>query len=375
MKRFSLAEAMRNGLPEPEMLAGGSLYRGAVHLLAGPPEAGKTTLALSWALDVIRNGGVVMFLDEEGGPRIVTDRCHSLGYTADEIDQIAYFPFPSRTKEGWTKEGWRDLLDDLGEVKPDMILIDSVARIMGAAGLDENSNTDANMLWDTFTKLARGKLKPAIVVIDHVAKNAEDSGYSRGASSKKAASDVTYLLTAATPFNRQQDGIVKLLVTKDREGYLTRNRRLDVLRAPLRFADQDVQPVFRPTHVMKLCAEALARHEQDGGSPVGKNWFNENVTGRKQTILQAVNAMIEDGLLESAGAVRGNPSYRLRRSFEPENSPERFPVPSGSQRFPEPVPGSHPLRGEPVEPPRNGSSGSRPSEDELARLLTFEMED
>lgn len=397
MKRVSLA-LPEGGLPEPEMLAGGSVYRGAVTLLAGAPEAGKTTLVLFWGKDVIVNDGVVMFIDEEGGKRLTTDRLSALGFTEEEKESIAYYPFPGRSKDGWTRAGWSDLKAELKAVKPDLVIIDSVSRVMAAADMDENSNADANILWDAFIQMARqGNI--AVVVLDHVAKNAEDNGYSRGASSKKAASDVVYMLTTVTPFNRQQDGVVKLTVAKDREGYLPRARRLDVLRGPLRFADQDEQPgTWKPTHVMQLCADALTAHERDGGGPVSKTWFTEQKLARKQVVYQAVAALIKDGTLEAAGPVRGNPSYRLRRSepeapegswepgtrsggsstgspprgWEPGTSSGNYPGTTGTGNLDglndnSPEGGSGPMSG------ANGSSASaRPDLDDL---LSFNMED
>jgi KaiC/GvpD/RAD55 family RecA-like ATPase/DNA-binding transcriptional ArsR family regulator len=241
MQRADLAEILRGEVPEPDMLADGTLYRGAVHLLAGQPDSGKTTLGACWALAVIRKGGSVMFLDEEGGKLITADRLASAGWTADEAESVAYYPFPGRTRHQWTREGWADLADELREHRPDMILIDSAAATLAAAGLDENSNADVAVLWYALMMMARTSwLRPAVVIIDHVTKAEPEGRYSRGASAKLAMSDVMYRADVLRAWSRYEDGAVRLVVTKDRPGWLRRHQRLRVLRNPLRFEPDEL---------------------------------------------------------------------------------------------------------------------------------------
>jgi DNA repair protein RadB len=56
-------------------LLGGGLERGTVTQVYGPPAAGKTNLALSAAVRVAADGGVVVYVDTEG---LSTDRFHQL---------------------------------------------------------------------------------------------------------------------------------------------------------------------------------------------------------------------------------------------------------------------------------------------------------
>jgi KaiC/GvpD/RAD55 family RecA-like ATPase len=246
VKRIDLGAILRGEVPAPDMIADGALYRGQVHLLAGAPDTGKTSLALCWALAVIRKGGTVLFIDEEGGRLIIARRLESVGYSADEAGVIAYYPFPGRSREDWTvgSSGWRDLVDELGQCWPDLIIIDSAAGVLAAAGLDENSNADVAVLWHALTVIARApRLLPAIVIIDHVTKAEPESRYSRGASAKLAASDVMYRADLIRAWSRHEDGAVRLVVTKDREGYLRRHQRFRVLRDPLRFAPDEAAEI------------------------------------------------------------------------------------------------------------------------------------
>src|SRR5258708_2887307 len=80
----------------PSLTCSDMLYLGAVHTLTGPPDCGKTTLACRWMLQAIRGERTVLFLDEEGGRELITEKFQALGAKTGE--RIAYVPFPGR---GW----------------------------------------------------------------------------------------------------------------------------------------------------------------------------------------------------------------------------------------------------------------------------------
>lgn len=256
MTRVSLGDLIRGGIPEPERICGGRLYAGQVHLLAGEPEAGKTTLALSWALELIRCGGVAAVLDEESGARQIARRLAALGATADEADQIEYHEFPAPDLTFWQRQA-----EAMTEAEPGgkarLIVVDSAAAAMVRAGLAEDSNTDATRLWQFFIAMARSPLCPAVLVTDHLAKAQPDARYSRGASAKLASSDVMYRLDQVRPFTREEAGVVRLVVTKDREGCLRRATRLRVATAgQIAFAEEEAPatPGEMPPAMAKLYA-------------------------------------------------------------------------------------------------------------------------
>ncbi len=65
------------------------LYPGGVHWLSGEPEAGKSWLAMSLCVQVIAEGGSVLYLDYEGSPRTAVARLKALG--VDKQTGFAYF--------------------------------------------------------------------------------------------------------------------------------------------------------------------------------------------------------------------------------------------------------------------------------------------
>ena len=218
-KAVSLAALVRKGVPSPVLL-GDFLYEGGLHSIAGAPDCGKTTLALFWALSLVRQGRNVLFLDEEGGQEIVAEKLVALGASHSDLDSLLYIPFPGRS---WSESDIASLLDLAEEVTPALLLVDSSAAFMARAGLDETRASDVTRFWaQVLTPVAR-QVGAAVLVIDHDTKSTEQSRYARGSGAKLCAIDVQVKVTLEKPFTREQDGDLRVIVTKDRRGYLCRH--------------------------------------------------------------------------------------------------------------------------------------------------------
>lgn len=219
-KPCSLTGLVSSGVTEPQRLADGMLYRGGLHCIAGAPDSGKTTIALHWAAKLLSEGRTVAFFDEEGGPEIVAEKLISLGAEISSMNNLVYVPFPGKMWDDNDVTGLTEFLDD---VSPEMVLWDSSAAFLARAGLDENSAPAVTSWWArVLTPLARD-LHAAVVVIDHDTKASEQSRYARGSGAKLAALDVQYKVEIKKPFARDQNGLLRLFVSKDRRGYLHRN--------------------------------------------------------------------------------------------------------------------------------------------------------
>jgi predicted ATP-dependent serine protease len=213
-----LGKVLADSIPLLTFLADGYLYAGQLHSITGPPDSGKSTIALWWALRELRAGRTVLLLDEESGRESVAEKLRDLGATPDELARLYYAEFPGRA---WDAHDIAALTQLVEEVRPDLIVFDSMAAFMARAGREENDARDVT----TFTNevllpLAR-KHRAAVVYLDHV--GADPDG------AKLASVDVAYTLDLVTPFSRNQSGLVRLTVTKDRRGYLHRRHDVAVL--------------------------------------------------------------------------------------------------------------------------------------------------
>lgn len=222
-KVIDLEPAAEDVLP-PTLICGDKLYRGAVHTLSGPPDCGKTTLACWWMLQAVREGQRVLFLDEEGGREIVTEKFQALGAARGE--RIGYVQFPARR---WTTDDLGMLAAVLDERKPAIVAWDSSAAFLSRAGLDENAAADVTRFYSGVLAVAARWHDAAVLVIDHDTKNSEPSRYARGSGAKLAAVDVAYKISSVRPFSRTESGASKLLLTKDRRGWLAREHEVAFL--------------------------------------------------------------------------------------------------------------------------------------------------
>jgi hypothetical protein len=201
----------------PTLICRDKLYLGAVHTLSGPPDCGKTTLACWWMLLAIREELSVLFLDEEGGREIVVEKFQALG--AQPGERIGYIQFPSRV---WNADDIIMLNDVMHERKPSIVAWDSSAAFLARAGLDENAAADVTRFYANVLTPAARLHNAAVLVIDHDTKSGEPSRYARGSGAKLAMTDVAYKVAIETPFSRSESGMSKLMVTKDRRGWLHR---------------------------------------------------------------------------------------------------------------------------------------------------------
>ncbi len=228
---YDLASLMRKGVTDPTVLDG-LLYPGRLHALAGPPEAGKSILALWLALQVMQKGGHVVFIDEEAGAGATA--AILLGFGADPeliATRLHYIPFPGLH---WNDADLASLNRLLGASKPTLSVWDSAGSLMGSAGMDENSSRDVTGFWYRVLMPVCRDFGCAVLLTDHDAKDGAESRYARGSTAKLAVVDVMLKLQPVIPFSRTRDGLVKLTVTKDRGGYLHRNYNVRYRHSPLR---------------------------------------------------------------------------------------------------------------------------------------------
>lgn len=214
-QRFDLGEAMERGIESPRFLVEGLLYEERAHALAGAPGDGKTLLMLAVAAELIADGQLVAWFDEENGPVVVAGRLLSLGATPEDVSAcFAYFPFSEPTLDDAD-----ELAAEMAALAPALVVFDSGADLYVASGLNENDNMDMTRWALAFSqRLSRGH-GIATVVLEHMAK-VGDGSYQRGAGAKKAKVDALWMLDVRAPFDHETVGEIELVRKKDRLAHL-----------------------------------------------------------------------------------------------------------------------------------------------------------
>ena len=200
------------------------IYAGGLTTLQGEPGAGKSWLAEWIAGQVVEGGRAVIYMDEEGGSDLTTERLVALGVEAEAVrSRLRYFPFEGRR---WDAD---DLaaLDQLIGFLPNAALavLDSLPDFLSAAGRSEDNAGDVTEFVNVvIRRFLRAGI--AVLVLDHLRKPDQEpkrrtrSRYARGSGAKLAKADATLLLEAAMPFDATTNGRLRLWKTKDRRGRL-----------------------------------------------------------------------------------------------------------------------------------------------------------
>jgi archaellum biogenesis ATPase FlaH len=212
--RVDMGAIVAGGIDPPEELEPDILLQGNIHHFFGPSESGKTVIAL-WLIkrSVEARRRVVLF-DAENGARTIGERLRQMGADPKLLGEyLVYLPFPTLTTDARLRLAFEDLLD---QIRPEVIVFDSWASFLSAAGFSENENSDVEHWDNSFTKRAKQRGITS-VILDHVP---HDGLRSRGAARKKEVADVQWRVKKTQEFNRDTVGEVLLLREKDREGWL-----------------------------------------------------------------------------------------------------------------------------------------------------------
>ena len=294
------------------------LYPGRIHSVHGEPESLKSWFALHATAQQLRAGRSVAYLDFEDEPRTVAWRLTALGATrGDIVERLVYI----RPAEPWGPAAVHSV-DQLAARHPTLAVLDGVTEALALTQGDANNAADvARFLALLPRPLATGGA--AVVLIDHVTKDAQTRGrWAAGSAHKLAGVDVAFTISLIAPFGRGRHGVARLVVVKDRPGHL---RGLGDAREPVGElhlhgrADGTVDAYlaaprtrtepFRPTVLMARVSAELVR-APDGLS--GRS-LERLVRGKATGVRVAIERLAAEGFIDTNGSAR----TRVYRSVRP----------------------------------------------------------
>ena len=282
----------------PPTLVPGLLVAGQAHWYMGHPESGKSTLALHAAREVMTLGMHVIWIDWEMGAMQAKRRAKAVGIS-DELlsEQFHYTAYPSEFSTG---AGTARVLHDLDRWPGALVVLDSCSKALSAAGLDENSPTDATK-WTTSVVLPLREAGATLLVIDHVSKAATRSQpYPRGAGSKLADTDVAFYIEATQRFSRARGGELAVTKQKDREGVLPDGTQRYAIgdgegRLPIERLDDESDPrVARNDARARARAEVAAVLSRNDGEELTTNQVCQFVEAKREYVRDALRGLAAD---------------------------------------------------------------------------------
>lgn len=222
-KPVNWTEAFKTQPEDIEWLKEDFLEAGTLVSMFSKPGIGKSLIALEIAVEVVRAGHTVMYIDDENRISDTVDRLKAYRCKPEELDRLIMYSFAGLPALD-TDEGGQHLAALAAESEPKLVIMDTISRMVGG---DENASA-------TFLQLYRCALVPlkargvAILRLDHSGK--DDARGARGSSSKESDVDFTWRLA------RTGDNYFSLECQKSRNNHIAYGQIINLERKyePLR---------------------------------------------------------------------------------------------------------------------------------------------
>lgn len=213
------------GPPEPDWGARTDgkkmFYSGQVNLIFGDPESGKTWVALDAVAGALNARQKVLIVDmDHNGPSSIVSRLVALGVDPEPLGDLDLF----RYVEPEDRSDVYNIVDDVVEWEPAVVVVDSLGELLPLFGSSSNSADD-------FTTVHSGVLKrmamasASVLLIDHLAKGSESRTFGPGGTSAKrrAVGGSAIRVRVKDAFTPGSGGSAYLTLNKDRHGGVRKN--------------------------------------------------------------------------------------------------------------------------------------------------------
>jgi hypothetical protein len=295
--------------------------------LSGEPEALKSWLALLATAQELLVGHRVVYVDLEDSASGVVERLRAMGVSDDLLR--AHFAYVN-PHGGLTPQARESLTATVQGAA--LVVIDAATEALAMQQLDPNSGAEV-ATWLALLPRWAASHGPAVLVLDHVVKNADNRGrFATGSQHKLAGVDgVALLIEPVAPGGRGMVGRSRLFLSKDRHGHVSKHARqtqagkrwvgdlvVDSKSVPsfvdvVVFPPSEQEPVFLPTTVMARVSEALAT----AGEPLSETGVVTRVAGKAQTVRQALAALVDRGFVTWETGPRNAKLHRLVKPYPP----------------------------------------------------------
>ena len=301
-------------------------YRERINMLFGESGGGKTWLALAAIAETVATGQRVLFVDFEDNPNGIAERLVVLGVPMTAMSLIDYRNPTSSILNG---------LNTITETEHTyaLIVVDSTGEAMAAAGVNSNDDGEVAQWFAIIKKLLRLPGKPAIIALDHVAKNQEGQQlFSIGSQRKRAAvTGASYRVDTLKEPAKGKDGRLKLTVAKDRPGNRPKNTiacHVDMKSADgaltITATHEQTNGEWLPTHLMERVSRWLEDHPAASTREV-----TTSVSGKQEVVKEALAALVRLGYVKVTPGARGAQIHDVALPYrEPGEAPNQEPSPA-----------------------------------------------
>lgn len=196
----------------------GLIYEGRVHSIYGESESGKSWIAQIATAELLKSDQKVIYIDFESDALDIVNRLKNLGVSRANLLQYFTYIRPDGPRDV-DDPYWQDILEPKSAI---LIVIDGVTESLTMWG-GETKDNDAITRWmRIFPRTVATASGAAVVLIDHITKNAETRGrFAIGGQAKLATIDgAAYLVEPLEALSPGRVGTLTMRVTKDRPGFI-----------------------------------------------------------------------------------------------------------------------------------------------------------
>jgi KaiC/GvpD/RAD55 family RecA-like ATPase len=286
----------------PAFLMSEVLPEGSFTMLYGPSEAGKSFVALDWCASLACVGATVVYALFEGqrtfGKRIAAWQQHN-DKTIPPTKLLQLHQTPNLLND----EAFNNLLNDMTVLKPALIVFDTLAYMVAAASLDENSNSDMSKLVSAFNRIQQAT-GATVLILHHATK---DGRWERGAGALRGACDMIVEVSNA-------DSFITVSCSKSKDAAAFKPKRLQLV--PVEGSDS---AVLIPSDQVTWRADSkLSDNEREALKVLGWETFIE--VGAKSgmiareahipegSIIRVLKTLIRRGMVKPH-STKGEPYY------------------------------------------------------------------
>lgn len=324
------------------------LYPGLTHSIHGESESGKSLIAQAETARLISLGSRVLYLDFESDAASVVDRLRTFGVKDENaLANLTYVRPESDLRRSDASRDWQALLARSFA----LVVIDGVTESLTLFGFATKENDDITTWHRLVPKRIADRTGAAVLLIDHVTKDAQTRGrFAIGGQAKMATlSGPAFTVEVQEPLGRGLRGVLTLRLAKDRPGYLRQRCGafrhsdrtqvaaqiiLDATSLPTRYevnapvSQEDHEGrEFRPTALMQKVSKEL----ESAKEPLSGNAIEGIVSGNTKHIRIAVACLIKEGFVEVRTGAKANGKYhaslKAYREVEDPQSEKFLPGP------------------------------------------------
>lgn len=309
--------------PPPDLLRGSDgtalVYRGQRVLFSGEPGVGKTWAALCLAVEVMREGGKVAWIDTDAmGAAALVERMRLLGVSDADGSRLMRY---SLARDELALDELRDMAAGLVADGFALVVLDSWDPALVLSGIEPNDNGQVNRWHNAFTStLHNGGV--AVAMLDHVTKGKDrNPRFSAGAGAKLRPMEIHLEVKPAKGENltRGSSGAFLLTCRKDRLGHVPEGSvyRLELtnrggsLTWDVASGREGDRGQLAPTTIMEKVSRLLEMEGEKSGRQVRET----PRIGKAEYVAKALSVLVLGGWVETKDGPRNATFYSSALPF------------------------------------------------------------